>query len=211
MGNPPTPQGILQNIIFLFFFAKIRQVAKFAPSLGPVPLPPTPPEPQPLDPPPEPLYAPPPHRVSFKKNHFSSFFRNAKNRTQVVKFAPSLGPVPLPPTPTGTEALGPPPEPQPRAPTPATKALSLPPCPPGQLRWVPPTGHPSKNIIFLLFVRVRNVKNTTQVAKFAPSLAPVPLPPIPQSSWTPSPEPLYPPPPHRVSFKKNQFSSFCTH
>ena len=56
-----------------------------------------------------------------------------------------------------------------------------------------PTRHPSKNVIFLFFVRVRNVKNTTQVAKFALSLGPCPyhLPPRNQSPWTP---PLYPPP-----------------
>ena len=47
-----------------------------------------------------------------------------------------------------------------------------------------PTGYPSKKIIFLL-----RVKNMTQVAKFAPSLGPVPLPPTP-----PAPKPLDPPP-----------------
>ena len=54
-----------------------------------------------------------------------------------------------------------------------------------------PTGHPSKNAIFLVFVRVRNDKNTTHVAKFAPSLGPVRLPPTPprNRSGTP-PEPL---------------------
>ena len=49
-------------------------------------------------------------------------------------------------------------------------------------------GPPSSKNIFLLFVRVRNV-NTTQVAKFAPSLGPVPLPPTP-----PAPKPLETPP-----------------
>ena len=83
-------------------------------------------------------------------------------------------------------------------PSPATKALGLPPCPPGQLRWVPPhpTGHPSKNIIVL------------QVAKFAPSLGPCPyhLPPrhrSPTALPQPSPclkapvAPVGTPPPHK--------------
>ena len=99
------------------------------------------------------------------KNAIFLFFvrvRNVKNMTQVAKFAPSLGPVPLPPTP---------PEPKPLDRSP--RALV-----------------PSKNAIFLLFVRVRNVKNTTQVAKFAPSLGPVPLPPTP-----PEPKPGPPPSP----------------
>ena len=63
----------------------------------------------------------------------------------------------------------PPPSPCPASPDPpSTKpALINPPH---------PTGHPSKKAIFLLFVRVRNNKNTTHVAKFAPSLGPVPLP-----------------------------------
>ena len=108
---------------------------------------------------PAPVGTPPPHRASFKTHHFSSFLvrvRNIKNTTQVAKFAPSLNPVPLPPTP---------PAPKPLDPHPLLQPRPLPPCPPGQLRWVPPhpTGHPSKNIIFLFFVRVRNVKNTTQV------------------------------------------------
>ena len=148
-------------------------------------VPPTPPEPKPLDPPPRALCLPPPYRASFKVR-----VRNVKNTTQVAKFAPSLGPVPLPPTPPGTKALGPP------SPSPCTLPH--------------PTGHPSKHAIFLLFVCVRNVKNTTQVAKFAPSLGPVPLPSTPQSPWTPLRAPLYPPPPHRESFKKRDFSSFCT-
>ena len=50
-----------------------------------------------------------------------------------------------------------------------------------------PTGHPLKNATVLLFRRARN-KNKTPVAKFAPSLGPVPLPPTP-----PEPKPLDPP------------------
>ena len=52
-----------------------------------------------------------------------------------------------------------------------------------------PTRHPSKKAIFLLFVRVRNNKNTTHVAKFAPSLGPVSLPPAsltPRFWWIPT-------------------------
>ena len=45
--------------------------------------------------------------------------------------------------------------------------------------WVHSPRFFKKNAIFLLFVRVRNDKNTTHVAKFAPSLGPVPLPPTP--------------------------------
>ena len=53
--------------------------------------------------------------------------------------------------------------------------------------WVHSPRFFKKNAIFLLFVRVRNDKNTTHVAKFAPSLGPVPLPPTP-----PEPKPTLP-------------------
>ena len=88
---------------------------------------------------------------------------------------------------------------------PSPQALSLPPCPPGQLRWVPPhpTGHPSKNIIFLLFVRV---KNTTQVAKFAPSPLP-PTPPEPKPLDPRLPSPCTPPTPQGI-LQKNLFLFF---
>ena len=115
--------------------------------------------------------------------------------------------------PPGTEALAPPPPspcpasltPRPPSqlfslclpsqpfpdPFPWIRALGLPPRPPGQLRWVPPPPHRAsfKKGHFLLFVRVRNNKNTTHVVKFAPSLGPVPLPPTP-----PEPKPMHPPP-----------------
>ena len=56
-----------------------------------------------------------------------------------------------------------------------------------------PVGTPpltlQKKSFFFFFVRVRNDKNTTHVAKFAPSLGPVPLPRTP-----PEPKPLHPPP-----------------
>ena len=51
--TPPHPTGYPSKKI-IFFFCTRTQVAKFAPSLEPVPLPPTPPAPKPLDPPPEP-------------------------------------------------------------------------------------------------------------------------------------------------------------
>ena len=59
--------------------------------------------------------------------------------------------------------------------------------------WTPPdtrpapVGTPQKTQFFFFFVRIRNNKNTTHVAKFAPSLGPVPLPPTP-----PEPKPLDP-------------------
>ena len=123
-------------------------------------LPPTPQNQSPWTPPPEPLH--PSHPTGYPSKNI--IFLLSKNMTEVA--APSLGaPTTYPP---GTKAPGPP----------------LPsPCTPPH-----PTGYPSKKIIFLLFVRVKNVKNTTQVAKFAPSLGPVPLPPTP-----PAPKPLDPP------------------
>ena len=257
------------------------------PSLNPppsleLPSPLRPPQPSPatkaLGLPPRPpgqlRWVPPP--TAPKKAIFLLFVRvkNDKNTTYVAKFAPSLGPVSLPPTPpnrspcTPPQALAPPPL------TPVHQASSggYPPSlsPPSQPFPAHPTGHPSKKAIFLLFVRVRNDKNTTHVAKFAPSLGPVPLPPTPprnRSPCTPSdrqanpsltpsldlllfgtanqastlpllwnchrpyapppnpllqPRPLvyppvhqassggYPPPPHRASFKKCHLSSFCT-
>ena len=82
-------------------------------------------------------------------------------------------------------------------PSPEIKALGLPPRPPGQLRWVPPpppTGHPSKTAIFLLFVRVRNDKYGTlrNLLRFwgpvssttYPPPEPKPLPPSPKTRHT---------------------------
>ena len=205
---PRISQGILQKTPF-FFFLNNKNTTHVTPSLGP-PLPPTPQNrlcptanpsltPYPATkalglPPPSTRPAlvgtpSPPHRASFKKRHFSFFVhRNNKNATHVAKFAP------------------PPPPPQP---FPGTEALGLPPRPPGQLRWVPPphlTGHPSKNAILLLFVRVRNNKNTTHFAKFAPSLGPAPTtyPPEPKfldppNPSQPFPDPLVYPPVHQAS------------
>ena len=221
--------------------------------MGPVPLPPTPPEPQPLDPPSRALVRTPTPQGILQKTSFFFFWyvlETPKIRRKLQNLlrpwgpcpyhlpprhrspwtpppSPSLGPrsllfdpapTPLPtlscnqgpwftalstrPAPVGT----PPPHraslqktsfllflyasceicfvPGDRAPTtypPGTKAPGPPlpsPCTPPH-----PTGYPSKKIIFLLFIR-----NMTQVAKFAPSLGPVPLPPTP-----PAPKPLDPP------------------
>ena len=67
--------------------------------------------------------------------------------------------------------------------------------PRNQSPWTPPHRVSFKKKSFFLFVRVRNVKNTMQVAKFAPSLGPVPLPPTP-----PGTEALGPPPSLLFSF-----------
>ena len=151
MGTPPTPQGILQKkAIFLLFVRVIND--KFAPSLGPVPLPLTPPEPKPLHPPPSPCPASltprPPSQLQWVPPTHQANFPDP--------FPWNQGPWSTPPS-TRPAPVGTPPH---------------------------PTGHPSKKNIFLLFVRV----STTHVAKFAPSLRPVPLPPTP-----PQPKPLHPP------------------
>ena len=168
MGTPPTPQGILQKKPFFFFLYALekqqKHVAKFAPSLDPSLTPsldlllfgtanqaPTlwnchrpygPPnpllQPRPLVYPPVHQassggYPPPPHRASFKL------------------------PSPLrPPQPSPAASLSPPSQPFPD------------PFPWNQGPWsTPPStrpapvGHPLKKNIFLLFVRVRNNKNTT--------------------------------------------------
>ena len=162
-------------------FSRVRnvknttQVAKFAPSLGPVP-----------------YHLPPRHRSPWRPPEPQTWGLGA----EVAKFAPSLRPVPLPPTPPEPKPLDPPP-----------RALVPSPTPQGILQNTPfffflyaletsKIRRKLRNLlrpwgpcIFLLFVRVRNVKNTTQVAKFAPSLGPVPLPPTP-----PEPKPLDPPP-----------------
>ena len=229
VGTPLHPTEHPSKNAILLLFVRVRNnkttthVAKFAPSLIPCPyhlpqpLPHRQPFPDPLSWNQGPWFTPPstrpalvgtpspPHRASFKKRHFSFFVqRNNKNATHVAKFAPP------PPNPFL--------EPRPLVYPPVHQASSG-----GYPR--PPTRHSSKNAILLLFVRVRNNKNTTHVAKFAPSLRPVPLPPTPpplhppqnRSPWTP-PEPL----PHRQPFPDplswNQgpsgpephFTSFCT-
>ena len=73
-----------------------------------------------------------------------------------------------------------------------------------------PTGHPSKNDIFLLFIRVRN---DPEPKPLDPPRSPCPAkpsrplvyPPVHQASSGGYP----PPPPHRASLKKRHFSSFC--
>ena len=163
---PPIPQGILQKKPFFFFLyaletTKIRH-AKFAPSLGPVPLPPTPPQPKPLHfprPPSQPFPDPFPGLAPLCNSH--PLLWNCHHPYTPPN--PLLQPRPLvyPPVHQASSGVYPPPN---------------------------PTGHPSKKAIFLLFVRVRNNKNTTHVAKFAPSLGPVSLPLTP-----PGTEALAPP------------------
>ena len=202
------------------------QVAKFAPSLGPVPLPPTPRNQSPWTPLRAPLYPPPPHRESFKKRDFSSFCYAS---CEICSVPGARAPTTYPP---GTEALGDPPSPRPgprgigHPLPPSCTCPGLPPCPPGQLwgrapttypprtealgppspspcAFPHPTGHPSKNAILKIRHKLRNL-----LRPWGP--CPYHLPPRNQSPWTPLPKPLYPPPPHRASFKTRHFSSFCT-
>ena len=128
MGTSPHPTGHPSKKAIFLLFVRVRNDATEAPGLAPLwnsqPSPNPPPSlelPSPLRPPqPSPATKalapvgtpPPPHRASFKKRHFSSFFvrvRNNKNTTHVAKFAPSLGPVSLPPTPPEPKPLHPPP------------------------------------------------------------------------------------------------------
>ena len=143
--------------------------------------------------PPEPLYPPPPHRASFKKRHFS--FLTSKIRRRFAKFAPSLGPMPLPPTPPEPKPLDPPP-PSPCTPPPATKALGLHPCPPGQLRWVPPphpTGHPSKKrhfSFFLYALETQKYDTSCEICSVPGARAPTTYPPGTKALGPALPEPL---------------------
>ena len=135
------------------------------------------------------------HRASFKKRHFSS--RQKRQRHKLRNLLRPWGPCPYHLPPPGTEALGPP--------------------PPEPLYPPHPTGHPSKNVIFLLFVCVRNGPTKPQRSHFfgtaiqplrppqpSPATKALGLPPCPpgQLRWVP--------PPPRASFKKRHFSSFCT-
>ena len=134
-----------------------------------MPLPPTPPEPKPLDPPPRALVPSPTLQGILQNTPFFFFLyalETSKIRRKLRNLLRPWGPCPyhLPP---GTKALGP---------------LSAPPC------TLPhPTGNPSKNI-FLLFVRVTNVKNTTQNLLRPWGPCPYHLPPRHRSPWRP-PEP----------------------
>ena len=158
--------------------------AKFAPSLGPVPPTTYPPGTTAPGPPlPSPCTHPHPTGYPSKKIIFLLFVRvrNVKNTTQVAKFAPSLGPVPLPPTPPAPKPLDP-------QPSPATKALGLPPCPPGQLRWVtPPLYRASFKKHHFSFFETSKIRR-----KLRNLLRP----------WGPCP--------YHLPFKKSHFSSFCT-
>ena len=204
----------------------------------------------PWTPPPEPLYPPPPHRVSFKKKHFSSFCTKKYNASSEICSVPGArAPTTYPP---GTEALGPP-LPSPCTPPPPhrvsfkndhfSQALAPPPSPslgprggprgllspllwnchpaptptPNQGPWFTalstrpaPVGNPPtpqgilQKTSFFFF---NTLKNTTQNLLRPWGPCPYHLPPRNHSPWTPPPEPLYAPPPDRVSFKKH---AFCT-
>ena len=94
-------------------------IAEFAPSLGPVPLPPTCPEPKPLHPPPDrqanPSLTPSLDLLLFgTANQAPNCHRpyappNPLLQPRPSKFAPSLGPVSLPLTPPEPKPLHPPP------------------------------------------------------------------------------------------------------
>ena len=87
--------GICTNV-------KNTKVAKFAPSLGPVPLPPTPPEPKPLDPSPRPLVPSPTPQGILQKTRFFFFLyalETSKIRRKLRNLLRPWGPCPyhLPP------------------------------------------------------------------------------------------------------------------
>ena len=111
---------------------------------------------------PAPVGTPPPHRASFKKKTFFFFLyalETSKIRRKLRNLLRPWGPCPYHLPPRNQSPWTPAPEPlYPPHPTgypfsPATKALGLPPCPPGQLRWVTPPPHRAsfKNIIFIFF------------------------------------------------------------
>ena len=146
----PHPTGYpSKNIIFLFLYAletsKIRhKLRNLLRSWGPCPYH-LPPGTEALGPPPSPSLGVRGSSPSAPPNlHLPPWHRTPPSPS----LGPRGGPRGLLSSPFFWNCHYAPPQP-----SPATKALGLPPCPPGQLRWVPPhpTGHPSKNIIFLLF------------------------------------------------------------
>ena len=154
-----------------------------------MPLPPTPPEPKPLDPPSRALVPPPtPQGILQKKSFFFFLYKTSKIRRKLRNLLRPWGPYHLPPR-HRSPWTPPPPSPSLKLPSspyapptlscnqgPWFTALSTRPAPVGN----PPPPHRAsfkKHHFFLLFVRVRNVKNTTQVA--------VPLPPRPEALGPP--------------------------
>ena len=199
VGNPPTPQGILQKHHFPFF-VRVRNVKNNDASCeicsvpgarAPTTYPPGTTAPGP--PPPEPLYAPPPHRVSQKKSFF--FFLHALEtstfqlcRSVAVGIQLQAGSVLDHQTGCGYRR-----NPQYSGQTLRFVSLYL-------------------NILLLQASKILSAKIRRKLRNLLRPWGPCPyhLPPRHRSPWTPPPEPLYPPPPHRASFKKNHFSSFCT-
>ena len=165
----PHPTGYPSKKIIFLLFVRVRNVKMLRP-WGPCPYHLPPPAPKPLDPSPSP------------------------------SLGPRGGPRGLPFFGTAIQPLRPP------QPSPATKALSLPPCPPGQLRSVPPPPHRAsfKKHHFSFFVCVRNVKNTTQ--NLLHPWGPCPYHPRNQSPWTPASRALVPPPPHRNTTQVAKFA-----
>ena len=83
--------------------------------------------------------------------------------------------------------------------------------PPEPLHPSHPTGYPSKKPSFFFFLyALETSKIRRKLRNLLRPWGPCPyhLPPRKQSPWTPPPEPLYPPPSHRVSFKKIIFLLF---
>ena len=171
-------------------------IAEFAPSLRPVPLPPTCPEPKPLHPPPQanPSLTPFLDLLLFGIGCFKEEqvqkgsgkgWLGGRERGGRGTGACEICSVPWVRAPTTDQSPC----------TPdlfgtATKPSTLS-C--NQGPWSTPVGTPptpqgilQKTPFFFFF---RNNKNTTHVAKFAPSMGPVSLPPTP-----PEPKPLHPPP-----------------
>ena len=155
--GPWSTQGIHAIFSPLLFVRdkNTTHVAKFAPSLRPVPLPPTPPEPKPLDPPPPPSQPFPDPFPGIKA--LGHLPRNEMDPPRAL--APPSQPFFLESRlPHQASSGGYPPPPHS-----ILRTWSTPPSTrPAPVGTPPhPTGHPSKNAIFLLFVRVRNDKNTT--------------------------------------------------
>ena len=181
------------------------------------PPPPLPPPSQPFPhstPPPStrpaPVGTPPPPQQGILKKKPFFFFLYALETTQAL--APPRPPSQPFPEPRG--AANPSPNPPPSLELPSPLPPPTPPVHQASSGGYPPhsAGHPSSHAIFLLFVRVRNNKNTTHIAKFAPSLRSPCLPlesrPLVYPPFTRPALVGTPPPPHRASFKNSHFSSF---
>ena len=112
--------------------------------------------------------------------------KNVKNTTQVAKFAP-WGPCPYHLPPQNAKPLDPPP-----------RALVPSPTPQGNLQKTP-------FFFFLHALETSKIRHKLRNLLRPWGPCPYHLPPRNQSPWTALPEPLYPPPPHRGTFKKRHF------